>query len=358
MNPAHAELLLRKLPEFYETRSLEQLPARMVQLLGELVPGNLIAYNEVDLKTSRARLEMSAAGFDFTPLIKVFEAHLSEHPLLRHQQETNDLSPRKISDFLSKGQFHRLGIYQELYGQIGCEDQIALALHNSPSHVIALAINRDQRSFTADDLELLRLAQPHLMRVHQNALAQAALQRLLSAYQTLLDTLPLALVLVRPPGRIEFATNQARDLMRRYFPGPAKTRHLPEPLRHWLKEATQWAGVPLPAATGRTLRLSNANGKLTVRFIPGSDPVNFLLLEETSAVSPQPLKSLGLTRREAEVLFWVAQGKSSPDISIILGSSARTVHKHLEHIFSKLGVESRTAAAQRAWEILGRPPGV
>jgi len=55
-----------------------------------------------------------------------------------------------------------------------------------------------------------------------------------------------------------------------------------------------------------------------------------------------------LTTREAEVLHWVVQGKTNRDIGDILGTSPRTVHKHLEHVFAKLGVETRTAAAAMA----------
>ncbi len=51
-----------------------------------------------------------------------------------------------------------------------------------------------------------------------------------------------------------------------------------------------------------------------------------------------------LTKREAEVLAWVAQGKTNWEVAKILGASPRTVQKHLEHIFQKLGVETRTAA--------------
>jgi DNA-binding NarL/FixJ family response regulator len=57
---------------------------------------------------------------------------------------------------------------------------------------------------------------------------------------------------------------------------------------------------------------------------------------------------LGLTRREVEVLTWVTNGKTNADIGLLLGTSPRTVQKHLEHIFEKLGVETRTAAAMRA----------
>jgi len=68
--------------------------------------------------------------------------------------------------------------------------------------------------------------------------------------------------------------------------------------------------------------------------------------------SPKPLESLGLTPREAEVLLWVAQGKSNGDIAILLGMAEKTVKKHMGNIFDKLGLEGRNAATVRALEVL------
>jgi DNA-binding NarL/FixJ family response regulator len=71
--------------------------------------------------------------------------------------------------------------------------------------------------------------------------------------------------------------------------------------------------------------------------------------------SPQPLQALGLSPRVAEVLLWVAQGKTNGDIATILGISESTVKKHLLDIFAKLGVETRSAATLRALEVLSAP---
>lgn len=71
--------------------------------------------------------------------------------------------------------------------------------------------------------------------------------------------------------------------------------------------------------------------------------------------SHEPLTRLGLTNREAEVLLWVAQGKSNGDVAGILGMSEKTVKQHMGSIFEKLGVENRNAAAIQALEVLGRP---
>jgi len=70
--------------------------------------------------------------------------------------------------------------------------------------------------------------------------------------------------------------------------------------------------------------------------------------------SHEPLTGLGLTNREAEVLLWVAQGKSNGDVATILGMSEKTAKQHLGSVFEKLGVENRHTASMRAIEILRR----
>lgn len=69
---------------------------------------------------------------------------------------------------------------------------------------------------------------------------------------------------------------------------------------------------------------------------------------------PADLESMGLTPREAEILFWVTQGKTNPETGEIVGVHLSTVKKHLESIFQKLGVETRTAAATTALEHLAK----
>ena len=79
------------------------------------------------------------------------------------------------------------------------------------------------------------------------------------------------------------------------------------------------------------------------------------LLPPGAAATPTALLRLGVTAREAEVLFWVAHGKTSPEIALILGTALNTVKKHVGNILLKLGVETRLGAALRAAEILGLP---
>ncbi len=69
--------------------------------------------------------------------------------------------------------------------------------------------------------------------------------------------------------------------------------------------------------------------------------------------SPEALRSLGLTAREAEILFWIAEGKANAEIAIILGMNLPTVKKHVHHVLEKLGVENRTSAANLAHQRFG-----
>jgi len=87
-------------------------------------------------------------------------------------------------------------------------------------------------------------------------------------------------------------------------------------------------------------RLKRAAQQATPEFKPNFD-------------SARPLETaLGLTPRVAETLLWLAQGKTNPEIAIVLGNSESTVKKHVLEIFEKLGVETRTAASLCALEVL------
>jgi len=99
-----------------------------------------------------------------------------------------------------------------------------------------------------------------------------------------------------------------------------------------------------PVAKADLLGAIHARLKRFRELAPGSFAPDFS--------SPKPLEALGLTPRVAEVLLWVAQGKTNPEIGTILGISEWTVKKHVLEIFDKLGVETRTAAALRALEAL------
>jgi DNA-binding CsgD family transcriptional regulator len=107
-------------------------------------------------------------------------------------------------------------------------------------------------------------------------------------------------------------------------------------------------------AARRRLVVEHGEGALVVRLIGTQSGCFQLLLEEkTQAASTKQLELLGLTPREAEVLWWILQGKTNSEIGTILDCATGTISKHTERILSKLGVETRTAAALIALEAIG-----
>lgn len=352
MNSAVSGQLLRSLPELYAERTLDQFPHHVVNFVSRLIASDLLAYNEVNLRRGQARVVFNVAEWTDSPYLKVFESFMDQHPLICYQKQTGDLSAHKISDFLSRAQFHRTPLYNELYRHLGGEDQFALSLRFAGHIVVALAMNRTRRTFTEADRQLLNQLQPHLMQAYRNAKAATVAQGEIRVLREAAEDLAVGLIVLDRRLHPRFASRRARQLVRKYFPETVRAAVLPAAVSGWVRRTCQWFGQSLPAATA-DLTVNRADGTLTVRLVrlAGGDEIVLRLEERGVPLSAQPLEALNLTPRQAEVLLWVAQGKRNPEIAVILGTATRTVQKHLESIFAKLGVESRTAAARRALEV-------
>lgn len=170
--------------------------------------------------------------------------------------------------------------------------------------------------------------------------AHVSTARLMNQARSALDAFGNAVLAVTPDdGRIVWQTPLARQWMQQYF-GDDVDAVTPAPLTAWLAGATE---TPLTIIRGAA-RLT-----FTAPDRRGGDQWMIVLREESDTARVQALMALfRVTQREAEVLHWVIQGKTNRDIAAILGMSPRTVNKHLEHVFDKLGVETRTAAATLA----------
>ena len=116
-------------------------------------------------------------------------------------------------------------------------------------------------------------------------------------------------------------------------------RHLPDARQRQIEPPR--AGDRAGRARSLTLRLHQQTG----HDDDGDDWLIIMREVSDTAVIEAMSLSLKLTAREAEVLYWVVKGKTNRDIGEILGSSPATVKKHLERVYVKLGVETRTAAA-------------
>lgn len=185
---------------------------------------------------------------------------------------------------------------------------------------------------------------------------QGAVER--SQARNALDAFGYATITVRErDGRLMWQTPLARDLLRNYCGTEAPTT--PPAVLQWLR---RHLGEALDQREPPRLTLENGPRRLTFRLHQrvgdqdgGEEGAEaggdwLIVMQETSdaSVLSSLAGSFGLTAREAEVLYWVVKGKINRDIGDILGASPATVKKHLERIYAKLGVETRTAAAAMA----------
>lgn len=174
----------------------------------------------------------------------------------------------------------------------------------------------------------------------------------LAALHQALDALGQGVIEMTPQGHIRWATTRAWQWLARYWGRDARlSRRAPASLVQWAR------GTAAQADEGRRppFLVTGYGRRLSVRLAVRASRW-WLFLEEQTGCQAASLEPAGLTRREADVLAWLAQGKSNVDIAAILAISPRTVQKHLERVFMKLGVESRTAAAAYVIEHLRDHP--
>jgi DNA-binding response OmpR family regulator len=176
------------------------------------------------------------------------------------------------------------------------------------------------------------------IRVH---LANA---RMTQSARAALDVSGRYLLAVSRQGKILWATPQAQKLLSATLTANADDEFLlPEPMTQLLEQVQEGK-----AASKAAMASFPSNDQLRLQYMGKLGPNEFLLrlAKDAGAGTPAEFSSeLGLTTREGEVLSWLSKGKTNRDIAQILGLSPRTVDKHLEQIYSKLGVENRTAAA-------------
>jgi DNA-binding CsgD family transcriptional regulator len=307
----------------------DALRAGILPALQELVPYDSAA---VFTRAAATREQWIIAPEEIIPATDpgALDRGAHEHPILRHYADHPHEQGRalKMSDLVSRTELHRLTVYDEFLRPIEAEHQLGIAISARGPLIVGFAFNRRRRDFTERDRTLLDLLRPHLAQAYRNLETRERLRQALAA----LEHGERAVLLVAADGEIALASDCARQWLADYF--GADGDRLPAPLAAWREQQPQ-----TPLVRERT------GGRLTVTLVP-TDGLDALVLEERRA--PREL-----TPREAEVLAFVADGKTNAEIALALGIRTATVVKHLEHVFAKLGVGTRTAAAAKAFAVWG-----
>jgi DNA-binding CsgD family transcriptional regulator len=296
----------------------------------------------------------SEASFD------ALNQHIEEHPLFSRicKNEPDLLDVGQWSEQTTLRAFKRTGLYNEFFRVCGTKYQLGIKYCSPRGAILAPAFNRSSRDYSRKERGLLSMFGRHLRAGFLQVLAQDEVRDQMEIRGFAGDS--TASLVVDDAGAIRFASERASDLVRRYFSEELEGS-LPRELDQWIR---QLPGSPMSFervhGSGRLLCKCGPQtawkDSLENRIISGGRSrrwVRLLQFEEESIEQHwSALTELGLTRREAEVLHWMMNGKRNQEISVILGISAATVKKHCENIYCKLGAENRSSATTMGWTAL------
>ena len=336
------------LESLYRPGTLEEIRCRVPFVLGQFIPSDYFGYTEIGENI----IEIGYPAFDATPFLDRFVAHIDEHPMLPKSWKTYfkavqpvEFGPvaegaaYRMTDFANIDAWRKTALYNEYFRELGLTYQVGI--WGASMQTVAISANRTDRDFTDDEVALMSLYGVHIRQAlgQARAFSQAGAQ--ISSMQDALESMPL--LEVNDGGRIVFCTRTAEALLKEFFPENS-SRVLPNIFRQWVIQCRNRETLPPPV-------IQKENATLEISCQNSGDHNGFmriLLIRKEKIASAHSLEAHGISKREAEVLFWLTHGKTRKEISAILGVSLATVNKHHENMFRKLGVGTATAAVAMA----------
>jgi DNA-binding CsgD family transcriptional regulator len=345
--------VLTILADVYAQPDLDAYARLVVEALPDAIAAQRVSYNEIHPRTGTIRAVVRPAD----PYPWLNGRLYSEHPMMQRFVTTGDGRAHKISDFLARDALHRTALYQEYYRLVGVEHQMAVFLTAPGPRSVGFALSRDLCDFTERDRSVLDLLRPHLARAYERASATARLHGQMTLLARAADAAASGIVLLGRRGRVDYSTRRARHWLREYFPrrGRPSASRLPAMVEEWLASRTAGPSEHDRCAPPPPLVVTRQDRQLVIRLVGGPGEQALLLEESRSAFEVAALAPLGLSARESEVLALVAAGDRNDAIARTLGTSPRTIAKHVERIHRKLGVDNRAAAAARAHDVAAAP---
>jgi DNA-binding CsgD family transcriptional regulator len=301
-------------------------------------------------------------------LFSLFERFLPDSPLFQHAPLLFT-GAYKYSDFVTHKSLYGKEAFQDVVAALQFDDHMLLTFGSSEPDSLLPGNNsgkefgyfyfyRNWNEWTERDRLILNLIQPHISQAHQSVRNLHWLDQQIDRLNEIFDC--TGVILLDEQGYVEQISAQAACWLYDYCPTAYYSRQLPEPLHTWfinqLTQLNSQVNVLSPSLPPTVpLRIKQENRQLTIRFNAnlGRRQYVLLLTEEQSLSLQTAFELLGLTQREAEVLFRATQGLDNKAIAAQLNINVSTVRKHLENIYLKLQVSSRTEAVTRSLEQVG-----
>jgi DNA-binding CsgD family transcriptional regulator len=326
LSAGDAERLLRFVADAETIGGDQPFTEDLLVELGRIVEADWVTYCELDRVRKRMLMHVERTGDSFEGSAddeRVFwELVIEEHPVcLQHQRGVIDAL--KISDFMTLAELRRSRLYNEWFRSGGIQHELNVPIPSPLWHTKTFLFDRaGRRDFTERDRLVLDLLRPQLARLWSSARTRRLLRVTLAELGQASESERRGVVFISTAGDVEFASPPAGRLLRDFFGANGGTR-LPAELAQWLESGTE--------------PLVRRRGAREVTVVRSGET---LLLRERD-VGPD------LTAREREVLAWVARGKTNTEIAQLLWLAPSTVRKHLENVYAKFGVNTRTAAVAR-----------
>lgn len=328
------EAVLAFVGDAQELAGPDAFTSELLVELAALVPCEGVSFEEANVaeRVLLAKVESPprpASPYDIKSLSTEAWAVMDASPIGAHRRRTGDFSMVKWSDLFGRSQRLR----HEAQPECLLIDMASVWLAPSLIHKISLVFTSERRDFTERDRLVVNVLRPHLIALYRAAGVRRLLTGALAGLERVSDQEGRGVLLRGRNGSLEFVSPRARALLTAYF-GKSGPR-LPPQLETWVhaqakrpdRSATTPASPFVLARSGRRLVVEAAGPALSL----------LLLAEEATLQVP-------LTPREWDVMRCVAAGKSNAEIAGLLWIAPTTVRKHLENIYDKLGVHSRTAA--------------
>lgn len=351
------DAILHELPSLYQALDMGSFPLICLRMINKLIPKTLFSsYNEVEMRTGSARIFFEPScyaelGEKQKPGLWKFK---HQHPIMRLYEEGDHEGVRMISDFLPAAELHKLELHSEVLNPMGIEDTLSFTLPSTRDLKVFYAVNSPE-TFDERDRAIAGILQPHFVQAFSNALAFSVARSLAALSAHAFRAESHGLLLVDFSGRIIHASETASTHLSHFLPEEearampfACNEFLPAELIRWLQGRGERRHVAfeteISAGVSLMLRASIVDD---THWVIATNEQDVQLLARHLSVAYQ------LSCRQGDVLLWLSRGKSNGDIACVLEISERTVAKHIEHLFEKLGVENRYAATRKAIEALG-----
>ena len=353
---------LRQILEFtknlYAVQNEDSLIDTFVNGLHTLIQGDVHSYSGTNSRDNTVILRDAPGGPVMTAFQQECYTRFSlQHPSLAYCKQTGDGQAVKVSDFLSLADWKKTDLYNLVYRphQLSYNLGALLTLSKDNDVMMVFGVSRGRRDFSERDRTIANLLRPHLLQASGNARVVSDMEKRMAVLTKAVDQLDQAVAEVDRKGKVIWATEKAQTLLQKI--GRRRKGHssqLPSVIWNWmqrsLKQPSESENNLMPVIP---LKVERASSCIRLRVMREGDTTLLFLDEHFHQLPVERLRQLGLSPRETEVLRWMTQGKSNPEIAEILAIGVGTVKTHLERIYDKLGVDHRYAAMSRALEVLG-----